>query len=262
MLTIGYILLHRSITEWEWYTDQNVKAVFLHLLLTANYYDQKWQGTVIKRGQRAATLRDLSDELDLSVDKVRTALKKLERTTEITRSKIGKIGLITVINYDKYQRESHENPTEIPTFSQCNPNVIPPNKENKESNKAGGAAHAREDVAGDVAELCQEYEKQFRSLPRIVAEEFAKSIAEGVQPDLIKRAIAETAKAEAKSPIRYIQSILARCKAANITTAEQFEQSNGRGAVPGRGAGRAAKPSCAGYDLTKIEQMIAEESED
>lgn len=255
MLNTGYILLHRSITEWEWYTDQNVKSVFLHLLLTANYYDQKWHGTVIKRGQRAASLRDLSDELGLSVDKVRTALNKLERTTEITRSKIGKIGLITVINYDKYQRESHENPTEIPTFSQRNPNVIPPNKENKESNKAGGAAHGREDVAA----LCQEYEKQFGSLPRIVAEEFAKSIAEGVQPDLIKRAIAETAKAEAKSPIRYIQSILARCKAANITTAEQFEQSNGRGAVPGRGAGRAVKPSCAGYDLAEIEKRIMED---
>ncbi len=169
MLTDGYIRLHRSITGWEWYTDQNVKAVFLHLLLTVNYYDQKWQGEVIRRGQRAVALRDLSDELHLSVDQIRVALNKLERTKEITRTKIGKIGLITVENYEMYQGErenggdENEKTQNVPRFesvenglnstvsgdwalseSQRNPNVIPRKSQrnpteiprNKESNKA------------------------------------------------------------------------------------------------------------------------------
>ena len=41
----GWIKLHRQILDWEWYDDINVKVLFLHLLLTANYEDKKWQGT-------------------------------------------------------------------------------------------------------------------------------------------------------------------------------------------------------------------------
>ena len=51
MLGTGYIRLYRSLLNWEWYQDRNTKAVFLHLLLTANYEPQKWQGIVVERGQ-------------------------------------------------------------------------------------------------------------------------------------------------------------------------------------------------------------------
>ena len=38
----GYIKLFRSMTKWEWYSDTNTKAVFLHLLLNANLEETRY----------------------------------------------------------------------------------------------------------------------------------------------------------------------------------------------------------------------------
>ena len=40
----GWIKLYSKFLEWEWYTDVNTKAVFIHLLLTANYEQKKMEG--------------------------------------------------------------------------------------------------------------------------------------------------------------------------------------------------------------------------
>ena len=37
----GFIKLYRSMLQWEWYDDVNVKVLFLHLLLKANYEEKK-----------------------------------------------------------------------------------------------------------------------------------------------------------------------------------------------------------------------------
>lgn len=103
MLDNGYILLHRSLLKWEWYTDANTKALFLHLLLTVNYEDKRWRGMVIRRGQRVCSLSELAKETHLSVQQVRTALSHLESTGEITSQKSPKGTAITVVRYDWYQ---------------------------------------------------------------------------------------------------------------------------------------------------------------
>lgn len=45
----GWIKLYRKFLNWEWYKDNNVKIIFLHLLLTANHKDKKWKGKTIKK---------------------------------------------------------------------------------------------------------------------------------------------------------------------------------------------------------------------
>lgn len=99
----GWVKIHTKFLEWEWYTDANVKAVFLHLLLTANYEPKRWKGIVIERGQLVTSLDRLSESLNLSIQKVRTALQKLESTQEITRNSTNKYTLLTICKYDKYQ---------------------------------------------------------------------------------------------------------------------------------------------------------------
>ena len=99
----GYIMLHRSILNWEWYGDVNTKTLFIHLLLTVNHKDQKWQGIVIKRGQRVCSIEKLSQEIRLTIRQTRTALQHLKSTNEVTCHSTPKYTLITVNNYDKYQ---------------------------------------------------------------------------------------------------------------------------------------------------------------
>lgn len=99
----GWIKVYRKLTEWEWYHDKNVSRVFLHLLLTANYEDKRWQGKAIQRGQLATSLVNLAFATTLSVQQVRTALNKLKSTNEITIKSTNGYSLITICKYESYQ---------------------------------------------------------------------------------------------------------------------------------------------------------------
>lgn len=99
----GWIKLHRKFLNWEFYDDINTKILFLHLLLTANYEDKKWQGIVIKRGQLVTSREHLAKQVGLSIQQVRTSLDKLENNQQITRKTTNKFTLITIEKYGLYQ---------------------------------------------------------------------------------------------------------------------------------------------------------------
>lgn len=101
--------------EWEWYTDIPVKVLFLHLLLKANHEDANWRGNEIRRGQTITSIQNLADETGLSVQNVRTGLRKLQLTGEITCKPTSKFTLITVENYTKYQACTNDANTQINT---------------------------------------------------------------------------------------------------------------------------------------------------
>jgi predicted transcriptional regulator len=99
----GWIKLHRSLIEWEWYDDINVKVTFIHLLLSANHSDKKWRGIDIGRGQLWISISNLSKEIGLSEKQIRNCLKKLQITNEISIKGASKGTMITVCKYDSYQ---------------------------------------------------------------------------------------------------------------------------------------------------------------
>ena len=99
----GWIKLNKKILKWGWYSDVNVKITFLHLLLVANYEEGEYLGQKIKRGQAVIGLGVTSKKIGISIQNLRTALEKLEKSGEITRKSTNKFTLVTIENYNKYQ---------------------------------------------------------------------------------------------------------------------------------------------------------------
>lgn len=109
MADIGWVKLHRKLKDWCWYKDQPTKALFIHLLLEA-----EWTGE--GRGQVITTEGDLEKDTGLSRQQIRTALKHLQATNEVTKkvtngltNKVtNKKTVITIENYSVYQGEDDD----------------------------------------------------------------------------------------------------------------------------------------------------------
>ena len=98
-----YIKLFRKIIDWEWYKDVNTKVLFIHCLIRANWQPGEWQGVKYERGQFFTSIEKLAKETGLSFSKVRTALKHLILTGELTSTEYQKFRVITVVRFDEYQ---------------------------------------------------------------------------------------------------------------------------------------------------------------
>lgn len=107
----GYIKISRKILGWEWYKDINTFRLFIHLLLKAEWKTTAYKSEEIERGACVSSLAELSEETKMSVGEVRTALKHLETTGEITRRPCAKSkkSVYKINNYDKYQTEYNDN---------------------------------------------------------------------------------------------------------------------------------------------------------
>lgn len=120
----NYLKLHRKMLNWGWYDDINTKVVFLHCLLKTNWLPGEWHGIEYKAGEFITSLETLSNETHLSISQVRTAIKHLEMTGEITSKSQGKCRLITVNNWDAYQGSDKEDDKEIAGSSQSRSKVV------------------------------------------------------------------------------------------------------------------------------------------
>ena len=102
----GWIKLFSSkFLNWSWYQDTPVKCLFLHCLLKADHPDTTYKGIQVKSGQFITTIPILSNELGLSEQTVKTALKKLANDLTINRQTTNRYTLITVENWGKYQSD-------------------------------------------------------------------------------------------------------------------------------------------------------------
>ncbi|AGO48518.1 DnaD-like helicase loader [Cellulophaga phage phi18:3] len=101
----GWVKMHRSILDWEWYDDINVRLVFLHLLVRVNWEDKKWKGETIKRGEIISSYDKLSEEIGISVKQLRNSVSKLKRTNELEVKSNTKHTVFKVVNYNLHQSE-------------------------------------------------------------------------------------------------------------------------------------------------------------
>lgn len=136
----GYIKLYRSLLEWDWFQDANTFRIFIYCLLKANREPKKWQGIEIKPGQFITSYEKIATELNLGVQSVRTSIKKLNLTGELTNKTTSRYSMITVKNWSRYQETNKQTNKQLTNNQQTTNNQLTTNKnienqENKEKER-------------------------------------------------------------------------------------------------------------------------------
>lgn len=130
-----YIKINRSLLEWGWYQDKNTCRLFVHMLLKANWKDGFFLGIEVKRGSFVSSLAKLSEETNLSVREIRTAIKHLESTGEVTSTKYNKFTVFTVNNYCSYQSSDTQSDKQTTSKRQASDKQVTTIEEKKEGKK-------------------------------------------------------------------------------------------------------------------------------
>ncbi len=102
---IGWIKIHRKFLDWEWFNKSEAVHLFIYMLIKANHKDAKWQGNDVKRGQFISSLGNISNATGISIQQIRTILKKLEKTNEIEVKSTSQFTIVTICKYECYQDE-------------------------------------------------------------------------------------------------------------------------------------------------------------
>ena len=102
-MQLGWIKLHRKVTEWEWYKEPNTFRVFVHLLIRASAKQYTWRGVDLELGELPTGVAELSNQLGLTQGIIRGCLTRLESTGEITQKTNNKGRIITIVKFKEYQ---------------------------------------------------------------------------------------------------------------------------------------------------------------
>mgnify|MGYP002523259769 CR=1 FL=1 len=84
MLTNGYIKEHRSLLSWGWFKEPMTAHLWEYLRLAANWDEAVFKGTPIYRGELVTSYAAMAEATGMSVQNVRTAIRHLKQTGEIT----------------------------------------------------------------------------------------------------------------------------------------------------------------------------------
>lgn len=178
----GWIKLHRSITDWEWYKDVPTCRLFMHFLLKASYEDRTYRGHNIPAGSLVTGRNELSLETGLSEQSIRTAISKLKSTNNITSYSTKHFSVISIVNWSEYQ--SDQPATQPPQQPATQPAVQPHIKKKEERKKKEEyitpiAPLKPDDVSDEVwADFCALRKKKKAVITKTVVDGIRKEAVE------------------------------------------------------------------------------------
>lgn len=144
----GYVKLHRSIDKWEWSKKPFTFRVFVYCLTHARHTPGQYQGVQLQPGQFITGRDAISRDTGITTQSVRTALKNLEKTGEITIKPTNKFSVVTVVNWAKFQT-----PTGTPNqqINQQLTNNQPATNQQLTTNKNDNNVRMKDDVVGTIS---------------------------------------------------------------------------------------------------------------
>ena len=127
----GWIKIHRKFLDWQWFDKPEAVKLFVYLLLRANHKDGYWQGHEIKKGQFITSAQTISKDTKLSLQTIRTLLKKFELTNEIVVKSTNKFTMLTICKYECYQDENDTTNKQLTNKQQTTNKQLTTNKNDK-----------------------------------------------------------------------------------------------------------------------------------
>jgi hypothetical protein len=112
---MSFIKLDRRLLNWEWKNDPNMVALWIEILLQANYCDAEWHGQKYEKGSFPTSLEKLASATGLTLRQTRTCLERLKTTHELTIETTNKGSKIIVNKWAEYQCLSDDDDTQNDT---------------------------------------------------------------------------------------------------------------------------------------------------
>lgn len=132
----GWIRIHRKLIEASWFNKSEYVHLWLYLLLKANHQDKEiFMGSekvLVKRGQLLTSRHKLSEVVHVQENKIYRILKCFENEHQIEQQKTSRYTVITILNYDTYQKNEQE--IEQQTNNQRTADEQPMNTNNNDNN--------------------------------------------------------------------------------------------------------------------------------
>lgn len=100
MTKTGFCPMSREVLNGPWHDTPNTQLVWLTLLLSANWEPRQWRDITIQRGQLVTSYSNIAQQTGLTVQNVRTAIKHLKSTGDLTQVITPEYSVFTIKNYD------------------------------------------------------------------------------------------------------------------------------------------------------------------
>lgn len=228
----GWIKVHRAILDKPIWKDSTMeqKVILITLLLMASHKENEWEFKgekyKVQPGQFITSLPSIVDKsgVGISIQNVRTALKRFEKFEFLTCQSTNRNRLITIVNWTNYQGDESEPNRQINsqlTGNQQATNSYQECKELKEFNKeeVEDNAQARENefLPFDESEInsfndnahgrvYEFYQSNFGMLSPYLSQQLGKWI-DDMNPDVVILAMQQALNNNVKK-VSYINSIL------------------------------------------------------
>ena len=131
----GWVSAYRSLLDDPQFKDPDALALWVRLLLRANYEDKAVkinnQTIHLKRGQFIAGRKSLAESSGVQESKVTRLLKRWQNEQQIEQQTFNKYRVISIVKYDEYQSSEQQSDKKVNTDN--NTNKL--NKEHKSFSK-------------------------------------------------------------------------------------------------------------------------------
>lgn len=228
----GWIVLHRKLLDKPiWFeSTAEQKVILITLLLMANHAEKEWewqgQKYVAKPGQFVTSLPKIVEACGngISIQNVRTALKRFEKYEFLTDQSTKKNRLITINNWAFYQdnpnQPNRHTNSQLTVNQQSANSQLTSNNNDKQINNVTNNVVVDEQV-DPISKVIRTYEQVF-GLANPITIQTIQFWCQDLSPELVIKALEITSKSNARN-FKYTEAILRSWEKQGIQTIEDVD---------------------------------------